>query len=234
MLCVATEQVGPHGLHRLLRARRLRGARQDGPRLRQRVDPALLVLRRPERRPVVEVGAPVPAAVPRELEDAAQPRRLVPVAEREIGALAGIADRGEVGQHADEEPSEPHALAAAFVADAVHAVVPVAAAHQRQPVLAVPAGVRDRADAVLEHARRLAATRAAAGRPPTAPRRAAGRRGTARSRRAPSRLPSATRRRRPRTAARAGRPSTACACRGRSADATSAGRRLRRTGAPRP
>ena len=36
--------------------------------------------------------------------------------------------------------------------------------------------------------------------------------------------------RRPRTAARAGRPSSACACRGRSARATSAGRRPRRTG----
>ncbi len=62
---------------------------------------------------------------------------------------ARLADRREARQDVAEEPREPHALALALVADPVHAVVPVAAADQRQPVHAGrPAGL-DRADAVL-------------------------------------------------------------------------------------
>ena len=48
-----------------------------------------------------------------------------------------------------QEERQPDALALAVLADEVHAVVPVAAAHQRQAVLAEAQAVVDRADAVL-------------------------------------------------------------------------------------
>jgi hypothetical protein len=43
---------------------------------------------------------------------------------------------GELREHVEQEERQPHAFAAAVLADQVHAVVPVAAAHQRQAVLA--------------------------------------------------------------------------------------------------
>ena len=137
------------------RAPRLRRPGEHRPRLRQRIDPALVVLRRPERRPVVEIRAAVPVAVPGELEHAGEPPRLVPIARRQIAAFAPLAERRELVQHDDEEPAEPHAFAAAAVADAVHAVVPVAGADERQPVRAVVHRAVDGADAVLEERRAL-------------------------------------------------------------------------------
>ncbi len=50
--------------HGARRARRVGGARDHRPGLGDRVDPALVVRGRAERRAVVEVGAPVPVAVP--------------------------------------------------------------------------------------------------------------------------------------------------------------------------
>ena len=49
-----------------------------------------------------------------------------------------------------QEPAEPHALAAAVLADAVHAVVPVAGADQRQAMLAHLERALEAAAAVLE------------------------------------------------------------------------------------
>ena len=79
-LRVAAHEIGAHGVHRALGAPRLGRARQHGPRLRQRIELALLVLHRPQRRAVVEIGAPIPVAVPRELEHAGEPARLVAIA----------------------------------------------------------------------------------------------------------------------------------------------------------
>ena len=61
---VPAHQVRAHGIHRALGALRGGRAREHGPRLRQRIERAFVVLHRPEGRPVVEVGAPIPAAVP--------------------------------------------------------------------------------------------------------------------------------------------------------------------------
>ena len=55
-----------------------------------------------------------------------------------------------------EEEPEPRALAAAGLAHAIHAVVPVAAAEERQAVRADRDAAIDRADAVLEDGPRLA------------------------------------------------------------------------------
>ena len=61
-----------------------------------------------------------------------------------------FADRDEVGEHRVDEEAEPHAFAAALGADAVHAVVPVAATHQRQAVRTAGQAVINGSSAMLE------------------------------------------------------------------------------------
>src|SRR4030095_4799231 len=58
------DEVLLHGGHGALRARRVGGAGDDGPGLRDGVDAAFVALGGAERGPVVEVAAPVPVAVP--------------------------------------------------------------------------------------------------------------------------------------------------------------------------
>ena len=67
----------------------------------------------------------------------------------EGGVAAAVGQRGEVGEDTEEEEAEPDAFAAAFVANAVHAVVPVAAAHEGQAVGAGGERAADGADAML-------------------------------------------------------------------------------------
>src|SRR4030065_303975 len=55
----------------------------------------------------------------------------------------------------DQEPRQPHAFATALLADQVHAVVPVAAAHQRQPVGTEAHAVLEGTHAVLVEAGRF-------------------------------------------------------------------------------
>ncbi len=80
-------------------------------------------------------GAQVPGAVPGDrLERRTQrPRARLPP-RRVEGRLATQAQRAKAPHRRAEEPAQPHALAAALAPDAAHAVVPVAVAHQRQPV----------------------------------------------------------------------------------------------------
>ncbi len=79
--------------------------------------------------------------------------RLAPLRERAVAARAR--DLGESLEHGAQEEAQPDALAAALDADAVHAVVPVARAHQRQAVRAESQPVLDRAHAMLVQARGL-------------------------------------------------------------------------------
>src|SRR5690606_17382381 len=85
---------------------------------------------------VVIGAAPIPFAVPAFGFE----RRFQPLSVRAprgrarlVAALGG--EGGEVAQRLAQEPAEPDAGAAAVLADAVHAVVPVAAEDQRQAVL---------------------------------------------------------------------------------------------------
>lgn len=48
-----------------------------------------------------------------------------------LGITLGLGDGSEVAQRLQQEPAKPDALALALLADAVHAVVPVAAEDQR-------------------------------------------------------------------------------------------------------
>jgi hypothetical protein len=104
---------------------------------------------RSERRPIVEEPAQVPFAVPLLIERRAQARGFGAVASGAAFVVLGVADRRELGEHGVEEEAEPRALAAARGADAVEAVVPVAAANERKAVRARRDAALDRAHAVL-------------------------------------------------------------------------------------
>ena len=134
---------------------RIGGAGQHGPRLRDRIDPAFRVDRRAQRGAVVEEGAAVPAPVPTlALERLAEalhvgsPRLRARIA-------AGLGDRGEPRQGRVQEPSQPHTLAATFVADAVHPVVPVARPDERQPMRPDCQAPVQRCGTVFVHRHRL-------------------------------------------------------------------------------
>ena len=71
----------------------------------------------------------------------------VAIGQRRVAALPR--QFGELREHVKQEERQPHALASAVLADEIHAVVPVAAAHQRQAVLAEAQAMVDRANAVL-------------------------------------------------------------------------------------
>ena len=83
------------------------------------------------------------------LEIAPQLLRLGEAARGEARIAMGSRQAGELREHVVEEKAQPDALAAAFVADPVHAVVPIPAAHQRQAVRAEPQPVLDCAHAVV-------------------------------------------------------------------------------------
>src|SRR6476659_1649905 len=112
-------------------------ARQQRPRLRDRIDLVLVVLRRSERPAVVVIPAAEPFAVPRRFEARRVVTRGVAIAARRGGIMTVIAQLPEVIQDLEEEEAEPRAFAAPFVADAIHAVVPVADADQWQAMRAV-------------------------------------------------------------------------------------------------
>ena len=210
-----------------------RGARQHRPRLRDRVDPALLVARgaraacrrRSSRGDTTRRPRPA-RACPR------RPARLGAVAP---GALGVAARSRQIGANARrtvaEEEAEPDALAAALDAHAVHAVVPVAAADERQPVRARGQAAIDRADAVLVERRRARPT-PSAGRSRSCSSGSSG--GASRNGTVSSRAPSSPVVARS-AAAAYGSHSRSSEQRVRvprpTARATSAGRRPRRTGA---
>ena len=115
-----------------------------------RVDLAFRVGGRAERRAVVEVGAAIPFAVPAVLFDvAAQPAGFDRVLVGGSGVAALPGELGELREHVVQEEASQTLSPLPCCADQVHAVVPVAAAHQRQAVRAEAQAVVDRADAML-------------------------------------------------------------------------------------
>ena len=117
---------------------------------RDRIDLAVVALRRAERRAVVEVGSAVPRSVP----PCALYRFVVVVGPlHELIAHCLISARcrvlGEFPERHDQEPRQPHALSLSLDSDSVHSIVPVAASHERKPVLANGAPSPQRADAVI-------------------------------------------------------------------------------------
>ena len=85
-------------------------------------------------------------------------RSLIPSASQRSANAASplpLRDLGELLQHGVQEEAQPDAFARALDADQVHAVVPVAGAHQRQAVRAELQAVLDGAHAVLVEAGRF-------------------------------------------------------------------------------
>ncbi len=86
---------------------------------------------------------------------AARPARSLSHCRANDSSLMPARQRRELAQHFAQEESEPDAFAAALVPDAIHAVVPVAGADQRQTVCAVALPMLNRSPRVLVQARRL-------------------------------------------------------------------------------
>ena len=95
-----------------------------------------ILLGRAERRAVIEVTAPIPVAVPSvPLERFRKRRRMTSARSQRARSSRRISANGaNAWQRRVEEPSEPDALALACLADAIHAVVPVAGFEQRNSV----------------------------------------------------------------------------------------------------
>ena len=157
---VATpHEVPVHGVHGGARPGRIPSARDHRPGLRDRVDPARRTRARAERRPVVEVRAPVPVSVPCLTLDriGERARVLAPAAGAlALGSAAALRDRREGVEVRAQEPREPDALSLAADADPVHAVVPVARSHERKAVRADGEAAVERAGAVLVQVAALA------------------------------------------------------------------------------
>src|ERR1051325_4653148 len=123
--------------HRAAHAIRIRSSGNNRPRLRDRVDTTLFIARRTQRRAVVEIRATIPVAVPRFLfECFAEVFHVLVIAIAAHLLFARLDVRCERTERGVEKPTEPNTLALASLADAIHTVVPVAAAHQRQTVFA--------------------------------------------------------------------------------------------------
>ncbi|MNE00643.1 hypothetical protein D3C80_930580 [compost metagenome] len=119
-------------------------ARQHRPALRQRVDAAFLVARRTQYLAVVEPGAAIPAAVPGvRFQFFGECGGLGGATQRKGAVALAQGDAAECPQHLMAKEAQPHAFALPLFADPVHAVVPVAAAHQRQAMGAALQGVAE-------------------------------------------------------------------------------------------
>ena len=135
---VPVDQPLLHGLHGALAALALQPG-EHRPTLRQRVDP-LAAAHGVAR---VVVRAQIPAAIPGALFEHA----VELFGKRE--QLAFAREAAKAARHHGKELREPHAFAAAARADPVHAVVPIAAAHQNQAVFARQARAANGAQAVF-------------------------------------------------------------------------------------
>src|SRR3989442_2636964 len=138
--------------HGLLAPRRVGAARDHAPRLRDRIDAARIVDGGPERRPVVEVRAPIPSPVPGlSFERFLQRAR---VASPRGGAFALPARFGHCRpfrQDRMEEPGEPDTLPLSLGPHEVHPVVPVPCSHQRETMAPDGQAAVESSGAMFEH-----------------------------------------------------------------------------------
>src|SRR6476620_980615 len=125
------------GVHGLTRALGIAGAADHRPALRQRIDLAFEVCLRAERFAVVEIGAPIPLAVPRIFLDVfPQLLRLSQATLRETHVLTPARHFSKLPEHIVKKKGEPNTFATAFFSYQVHPVIPITGAHQGQTVLA--------------------------------------------------------------------------------------------------
>src|SRR5207237_146165 len=125
-------------------------AREHRPGLCERIDAALIVLSGTQRCAIIEIGPAIPLAVPGTLlHGPPQVPALVPIVSGTLCLAASLRERGEVRQESEQEPAVPNALALSAAAHAIHAIVPVAGAHERQSVRSEAATMLQGAHAVL-------------------------------------------------------------------------------------
>ena len=118
--------------------------------MRQGIDLAFFVGRGTERFAVVEVSATIPLPIPGVLFNVrAQLFGLFLAKFCEGRITASRGQRSKMFEHVVEKKSQPHAFAFAVLADHVHAVVPIAAADQRQPMFAELQSIADGAHTML-------------------------------------------------------------------------------------
>ena len=133
---VAANQVTFQRLHCQGGARGIGGSGQHRPGLGNGVDPAFLAVFRTEPRSVIERRTAIPLAVPGlALERLFERGRMSAPASGTV-SVAAFRQRREKLDGSQQQLAEPHTLALAAFAGAVHAVVPVAGADERQSVFA--------------------------------------------------------------------------------------------------
>src|SRR5438128_2110059 len=123
------------------------------PGLRERIYPGFLILPGTQRRPIVEISAPVPFAIPARFFDrGAHSTRVRAILLRQFPFATPLAENRKSLPDIHQEPGQPDALAFSFVADTVHPVIPVASTDQWQPMNSMGAGLFYRPAAVLKQA----------------------------------------------------------------------------------
>ena len=150
----AAHQLTIDSAHGARRTARFGGAAHDSPGLRDRVDPAFRVFSGTERRAIIEVSAAIPFAVPAiAFQRRFQSAHVEPPGLGTFMFTARIRNFGKLPKNRVQEPAEPNAFSLAMLADAIHAVVPVARAHQWQAVAADRETAVQRARAMFKQRR---------------------------------------------------------------------------------
>src|SRR4029453_14567061 len=130
-----TDQSFLNRVHCRLRPRRVCRTGNDRPSLWDGVDLALVVLSGSQGSAVVEIRSAVPPAVPG-VRFQSNPQLLgsLPAPMGIIGLAALLSQFCKRAQYTDEEPPLPNALALPVNTHLIHAVVPIAGAHEGQSV----------------------------------------------------------------------------------------------------
>src|SRR5947209_5077599 len=131
-------------------------ARGYCPGLRQRINAAFVVLSGAQGRSIIEIRPAIPLAIPPMLlHGAPQALRLVAIVSGTFCFAARLRESGEVRQDRQQKPTVPNALALSGTTHAIHAVIPIAGAHERQSMRSEAESVLQCPHAVLIQAGRL-------------------------------------------------------------------------------
>jgi hypothetical protein len=143
-------------IHRELRPQRIRGAGQNCPALRDRVDLAFVVSDRSQGGAVIEVRPAVPFSVPA-VTFQLDPQLLGLDSELLCHRVvtAEVCKFDELPHGIEQKEPEPNAFPFAPLADQIHAVVPIAASDQGQAMFAKSQTASDRSNAVFIEGRAI-------------------------------------------------------------------------------
>src|SRR5216684_1145506 len=129
------DQLAIDGRHRPGGSPALCGPAQHSPGLSNRVNPALGIRCRAKRRAVIEISAAIPFAVPTfALERRFQSANVEPPVFRALVFASAVRNLCELPENRVQKPSEPDTFTLTVLADAIHAVIPVARSNQRETV----------------------------------------------------------------------------------------------------